>query len=136
MMKIDGRCHCGAITFEAEADPAQTRLCNCSDCQRLSGAPFRLSIAAESGTFRLLAGEPTTYVKIADSGAAREHGFCSRCGAPIYSTTVGDEPKVYNLRVGALNQRDQLAPKVQIWARSQQPWVNHIASIPKFETQP
>ena len=31
-------CHCGFITFEADADPARTGMCNCTDCQALTGA--------------------------------------------------------------------------------------------------
>jgi hypothetical protein len=30
-MKIDGRCHCGEITFEAEVDPDALRICHCTD---------------------------------------------------------------------------------------------------------
>ena len=43
-MKIDGRCHCGYVSFEAEADPETTTLCNCTDCQTISGAPLRAVI--------------------------------------------------------------------------------------------
>ena len=32
-MKIDGGCHCGYITYEAEADPANAMICHCTDCQ-------------------------------------------------------------------------------------------------------
>jgi hypothetical protein len=39
-MKIDGGCHCGYITYEAEADPEKTTICHCTDCQRLSGSAF------------------------------------------------------------------------------------------------
>ena len=31
-MKIDGSCHCGAIVYEADIDPAQVRICHCTDC--------------------------------------------------------------------------------------------------------
>ena len=44
-MKIDGRCHCGYVSFEAEADPETTTLCNCTDCQTLSGARYERSLA-------------------------------------------------------------------------------------------
>ena len=37
-MKIDGRCHCGYVSFEAEANPETTTICNCTDCQMMSGA--------------------------------------------------------------------------------------------------
>ena len=133
-MKVDGRCHCGDITFEAEADPARTGMCNCTDCQNLTGGAFRVTIASEAGSFRLLSGKPSVYVKTADSGARREHAFCPRCGSPIYATSLGDEPKAYSLRSGTLRQREHFAPTVQIWARSQPAWVNEIASIPRFET--
>jgi hypothetical protein len=36
-MKIDGRCHCGYITYEAEIDPEKVMICHCADCQTLSG---------------------------------------------------------------------------------------------------
>jgi hypothetical protein len=38
-MKIDGRWHCGAITYEAEIDPDMVALCHCTDCQTWSGSP-------------------------------------------------------------------------------------------------
>ena len=49
-MKIDGRCHCGYVTFEAEANPETTTICNCTDCQTMSGAPFRAVIITRPGT--------------------------------------------------------------------------------------
>ena len=49
---------------------------------------------------------------------------------------VGEEPKVYSVRVGTVRQRAELAPRVQLWSRSAQHWVTSIASVPKHETQP
>jgi hypothetical protein len=132
-MKIDGRCYCGDITFEAEADPAQTVMCNCTDCQAMTGSAFRVTIPAQSGTFGLLSGAPAFFVKITTSGAQRLHAFCPRCGSPIYATPVGDDPKTYNLRFGTVRQREHFRPAVQIWSRSQPGWVNDIATVPAFE---
>ena len=70
-MKIDGRCHCGYVTFEAEADPETTTICNCTDCQTMSGAPLRAVIITRPGTFVLLSGKLTEYRKTADSGNVR-----------------------------------------------------------------
>jgi hypothetical protein len=134
-MKIDGGCHCGAITFEADVDPERTSICHCTDCQTLSGSPFRTSVPAPDSAFRILSGEPTVYVKTGESGNKRAQGFCAHCGSPIYATAVGDGPKVYNIRVGTIRQRRQLVPKVQIWCRSQQDWLGEIPSIPRVEKQ-
>jgi len=100
-MKIDGRCHCGYVRFEAEADPEMTTICNCTDCQTMSGAPLRAIVATRPGTFVLLSGKPTEYRKTADSGNVRLQAFCPHCGTPIYATSTGDEPKAYNVRLGS-----------------------------------
>src|SRR5262244_2385881 len=58
-MKIDGGCHCGYITYEAEADPQKPFICHCTDCQQLSGSAFRIGIRVARDDFRMLSGEPT-----------------------------------------------------------------------------
>ena len=135
-MKIDGRCHCGYVAFEAEADPETTTICNCTDCQAMSGAPLRAIIITSPGTFVLLSGQPTIYQKTGDSGSVRPQGFCPNCGTAIFSTSVGDDPKAYNVRVGVLRQRNELVPRRQVFVRSQQAWVNELDSIQKFDKMP
>src|SRR5215470_4279390 len=87
-MKIDGRCHCGYITFEAEIEPDKTLLCNCTDCQTFSGSAFRVHAFTREDAFRLLSGEPKIYVKTAESGNKRPQAFCPECGTHIYATAV------------------------------------------------
>jgi hypothetical protein len=135
-MRIDGGCHCGNITYEAEADPERTSICHCTDCQILTGSAFRTSVRATDGSFRILTGEPTIYVKTAESGARRAQAFCPRCGSPIYAAPAGEGPKTYNIRLGTVRQRDQLIPKVQIWCRSAQRWLGGLDGIRKVEAQP
>ncbi len=135
-MKIDGRCHCGYITYEAEINPEKTMICHCTDCQMLSGSAFRAVAVTRKDAFKLLSGELKIYVKTGESGNKRPQSFCPECGTPIYSTTVGEEPKVYAIRVGTARQRDQLVPSVQVWFRSAQHWVTDLDSIHKIEKQP
>ena len=133
-MKIDGGCHCGHITYEGEIDPEKVVICHCTDCQMLSGSAFRTVAPVPEDTFKLK-GEPKIYVKIGDSGAKRAQAFCPECGSPIYASAVGDGPKVYNIRLGTARQRDQLAPKKQIWFRSAHDWVTGVDAIGKIEKQ-
>jgi hypothetical protein len=97
---------------------------------------LRAVIITRPGTFVLLSGKPTEYRKTADSGNVRVQAFCPQCGTAIYATSTGDEPKTYNVRVGALRQRNELVPRRQIFSRSQQPWVNDLNAIRKFERMP
>ncbi len=134
-MRIDGGCHCGDITYEAEIDPEKVGICHCTDCQALSGTAFRTVVLVPDVAFTLLSGEPKIYVKTGDSGAKREQAFCPECGSAIYATAVGDGPKVYNIRLGTARQRDKLPPKIQLWFRSAQPWLGDLDSVAKIEKQ-
>ncbi len=134
-MKIDGGCHCGDITYEAEIDPETVGICHCTDCQALSASAFRTLVMAPEDDFRILSGDPKIYVKTGSSGAKRAQGFCPECGSAIYATAVGDGPKVYNIRLGTVRQRAELTPKKQIWFRSALHWLPGLDSIPKVETQ-
>ena len=135
-MKIDGGCHCGDITFEAEVDPDNTSICHCTDCQQLTGTVFRTSVRANPGTFKVLTGEPAIYVKTAESGNKRVQAFCRRCGSPIYATSPGsEEPKLYNIRLGTVRQRSQFVPKIQIWSSSAQPWLGDLGAIRRFDKE-
>ncbi len=134
-MRIDGRCHCGFITYEAEVTPESATICHCTDCQMLSGTAFRTSVVADAGNFPLLSGELKAYVKIGDSGRRRAQTFCPTCGSPIYSTSADDQPSPYNIRMGTVSQHEQLVPRAQIWCRSAQPWLTALKDIPGEDTE-
>jgi len=133
-MKVDGRCHCGQITFEAEIDPERVRICHCSDCQSLSGSAFRLTAPTSEADFRLLGGTPRLYRKTAESGAVRIQAFCGECGSPIYATSVDGDKRTFGIRVGILSQREQLTPGRQFWSRSKLPWLPELPGE-VFESQ-
>lgn len=135
-MRIDGRCHCGYITYEAEIDLEKVMICHCGDCQTLSDSALRTVVLAREDTFKLLSGKLKIYDEGGESGTKRSQSFCPECGAPIYSSTVGEGPKIHSIRVGTARQRDQLVPKMQLWCRSSQRWLSDLQSIPRTETQP
>jgi hypothetical protein len=133
-MKVEGACHCGHITFEAEIDPEAVCICHCADCQTLTGSAYRVNVQVRANEFHLRTGEPTIYIKIAESGNKRAHAFCPRCGTPIYAAAPQDT-KTYGVRVGTLKQRSLLSPKRQIWYRSALPWVADLHTLPHTERQ-
>jgi hypothetical protein len=74
---VTGRCHCGAVRFEATlADGfASIRRCTCSYC-RMRGAVVAM---AETGGVRITEGEDALTSYRFHTGTA-QHFFCSRCG--------------------------------------------------------
>ncbi len=133
-MKIDGNCHCGAIAYEADADPALAGICHCTDCQTLSGSPYRVTLPVPAEGFRLLRGAPKLYIKTADSGTKRAQAFCPDCGTPIYASALENPPTI-SLRWGAIRQRAQIAPRRQIWCASAAPFAMDLHGLPGVDGQ-
>src|SRR5262245_32002745 len=74
LIDIDGRCHCGAIRYVASIDPDEVSICHCTDCQSLTGSPFRVTVTVARDAIDIT-GEPTLYVKRADNGRRRMQYF-------------------------------------------------------------
>jgi hypothetical protein len=135
-MKIDGRCHCGNVAYQAEVDPGHVMICHCTDCQTMASSAFRISVFCQEESFHLITDPPKIYLKVTEAGHQRQQAFCDNCGTHIYAASV-ETPgsRILGLRVGAIVQRDQLIPKRQVWTRSAQPWVTHIDDLEATKTQ-
>ncbi len=75
--RMRGRCHCGAVQFEATlTDGLRTaRRCTCSLC-RMRGA---VAVSAELGGLTVTRGEEFLATYTFNTGSAKHH-FCSKCG--------------------------------------------------------
>jgi hypothetical protein len=129
-MRIDGRCHCGLVSYEAEIDPEEVSICHCTDCQSLTGTAYRVTVMTPRDNVRMTGGEPRTYVKTADNGNRRIQLFCPDCGSPVLTTGEGRAAEVVGLRWGSIRQRQQLTPRKQIWSRSAAPFIHDLADLP------
>ena len=126
-MHIEGACHCGSVSFSAEVDASRVMVCHCTDCQVLSGAPFRAVVVAPIETFALR-GTPKSYVKVAQSGNRRAQVFCPECGTPLFATAP-ENPTSVVIRLGCVKQRAELFPSAQIWQRSAMPWLTQLDRV-------
>ena len=135
-MQITGRCHCGEVTYHAEVDENKVINCHCTDCQIIASSPFRTVVISHPNAVTFTAAAPKEYIKTAESGNKRAQGFCGNCGTSLYATSVGDGDKIYGLRIGAVEQREQLIPKAQIWCRSSPSWLKELNTMTNFATVP
>lgn len=129
-MKIDGQCHCGFVTYEADVDPEQVTICHCMDCQVLTGSPYRVTVTCTDDQVRLTGKPPKVYPKRGDNGRIRFQHFCPECGSPLFTSGEEDGPGDWGIRWGSIRQRDQLRPRTQIWCRSAAPWTNDLKTLP------
>ena len=133
-MQVRGSCHCGGVRYEATVDPERTTICHCTDCQKLTGSAYRVSVPANEGSFRLTSGKPSIYTKVGDSGSRRAQAFCPDCGSPLY-TYDADRPKIHGLRVGCIDEREALVPRRQKWCRSALKWTGSLAAMERREAE-
>ena len=126
-MHIDGQCHCGRVTYEAEIDPDRISICHCTDCQSLTGSPYRVTALCSAGQVRVTGNAPKIYPKTGDNGRTRLQHFCGECGSPLFTSGEDDD---WGIRWGSIRQRRALIPARQVWCRSAASWINDLADVP------
>ena len=67
-----------------------------------------------------------------DAGEERQRQFCSKCGSPIFSLLLESRSEVALIKAGTLNDRSWLAPTVEIWCDSAQPWLPPFQNTQRF----
>ena len=132
-----GGCQCGAVRYEIEGDPLDLYCCHCRDCQKQSASAFGLSLWVRRSDFAIVSGEPKHWERRADSGNVMRCAFCPDCGSRLYHE-ASDDPEIFSLKGGSLDDLSGLTPVGHIWVRSKQPWVD-LAGLPgdlAFDTEP
>jgi len=129
-MQIDGQCHCGRVTYQAEIDPQAVSVCHCTDCQQLTGSPYRVTVICSAEQIRMNGKAPKIYAKKGDNGRTRFQHFCGECGSPLFTSGEEGGADYWGIRWGSIRQRRQLKPTRQIWCRSAIPWIHELAGLP------
>ena len=127
-MNITGQCHCGAIAYRARLVSTAIAICHCTDCQALSGSPYRATATARAADFDITRGAPAAYVKTGDSGRQSTQYFCRVCGAQLFRRGEGED--AIGIRIGTITERHALAPEGQSYLRSALPFAI-LAGVPE-----
>ena len=134
MGKLDGHCLCGSVSYASDADPAFVAICHCNDCQRQTGAAHSIVVGVPADQIEISGADSLKVFTTVgeDHGTEVQRRFCGECGSPIY-TENGGLPGVFILKGGTLNDTSWLAPQIEVWGRSAQPWVEVDESRPRME---
>ncbi|HEV2333983.1 MAG TPA: GFA family protein [Stellaceae bacterium] len=134
MPQITGGCRCGQVRYSANAEPAFTGVCHCTNCQKESGTAFSVVIAVPQAALAIQ-GSPKSYTSKGDSGKAVVAKFCPNCGSTLLS-----EPELMPgmsiVRAGTLDDTSWLKPTMEIYCDSKQPWVELGGGLQSFPKMP
>jgi len=130
LFPLDGGCDCRAIRYRMHTQPLFVHCCHCRWCQRESGAAFALNAMIEADRLSHLAQEPELVHTPSNSGMGQVFARCPKCRIAIWSNYAGAGPLIRFVRVGTLDDPDQLAPDIHIFTASKQPWIVLPAGTP------
>lgn len=134
-MTHTGQCLCGQVHFSIDAEPLGARACWCRDCQRIASGSATVNVLFPEDAVSFQ-GEMGRFRMVADSGNEVERGFCTGCGAQIYSRTIRPSGLPIRIRAGVLDNPELIAPTAIIWAESAPSWATLDPGLPHFPRGP
>lgn len=120
---ITGGCMCGALTYRADAEPINVRVCHCTICQRATGTSFFARILVPLEAVQI-SGPIHWY----NSSTELARGFCARCGSTLFSKRESNG--VIGLGFGSLDNPNDFDPEEHIWVSEQQKWLHFADEVP------
>ena len=132
--KITGGCQCGAVRYESTEEPMVAGFCQCTNCQKFTGAGHAANMLLPEEGFSVT-GETATYEYMADSGNQMVRYFCPACGSPVYGTGSG-RPGAVMVRAGGLDDPSIFEAKFALYTDSAQDWDHISGDFPSFPGMP
>ena len=132
---LEGGCDCRYVRYRMTTAPLFVHCCHCRWCQRETGSAFVLNAMIEADRVQLLGAEPEIVDTPSASGLGQKIARCPRCCIAVWSHYAGAGPMVRFVRVGTLDEPDQLPPDIHIFTESKQRWVvipNDMPAVPEY----
>jgi len=123
-----GGCRCGAIRFQASADPFYTSYCHCGDCRRASGAPVVAFVGFYSDDVTFTGEDASTYGE-----APVTRNFCGTYGTPLAYTDARLGDQIF-MMLGAMDAPENYPPTVHGYVREELPFFHLDDGLPRMET--
>jgi hypothetical protein len=126
---LRGSCLCGGVKYQIVGPLSGALNCHCSMCRKAHGSAFRSRARVNAADFTWAQGEElVTYFA---SSPGNHRGFCRVCGSPILSR-FDQNPAVYGLPLGALDDDPAVKPMLHAFVGSKAPWRDITDNLPQL----
>lgn len=122
MTDLTGGCACGAVRFTASGEPRFAFICQCTDCQKMTGSGNAAQFCHDADRFAV-EGTAQSFARVTGSGNTVTKFFCGECGCPLWGTTSRSETIVM-VMAGALDDPSSVSPDRIFFHDEAQPWDN------------
>jgi hypothetical protein len=121
---LTGRCLCGAVAYEADAEVEGIVHCHCETCRRAHASAFSSIAAVPRESFRWTRGEDglTDY----ESSPGKIRRFCRVCGSQVVAERMASGHVM--LRLGCLDTPIQVERQWHVWRSDASSWYDPHAS--------
>ena len=133
--KHSGKCACGAITYEFDAEPGFVAVCHCLDCKRASGGEAATFLGVPENGFAVLSGKPKPFKYVADSGKSLNRNFCPDCGSRLFTSQLESFPETVFVMIGSMDNSTGIKPAVEMFTKRRLDWTPALP-LPQYEAMP
>jgi len=130
---IKGKCECGRVQYEVDAEIEDYSHCHCSQCRRLHGAAFASFGGVPRDKFRYVSGEAD--LEIYASSKEIDRVFCRQRGSNILADFV-PEPDMLYITMGTIDGDPKCPPGYHQFVGSKAPWYEIGDALPQHAEWP
>ncbi len=125
-----GSCLCGSIQFTLNGEISAPIYCHCSRCRKASGSAYATNGFVNKSELQVTDAENT--LNYYESSVGKRKYFCSKCGAPIYSSN-SSKPEKLRIRLGSIDSDIAERPVSHNFITSKANWEELEATLPMYE---
>ena len=128
MTCTSGRCLCGAVRYEFDADAVIWRgHCHCESCRRACSAPVVSWFGVANSGWRWAGQTPKRY----QSSGWAERFFCPECGSQMAYRSSKLPDEIHGL-AASLDDPADFAPGVHFFHSRALPWLHIADDLPRY----
>ncbi|MCP4007249.1 MAG: GFA family protein [bacterium] len=125
-----GRCLCGAIRYEIDAELGPFAYCHCTSCRRASGTAFTANTPVRAQNLHLRS-ERNSLGEY-ESSAGKFRAFCRVCGSPIYARHTS-LPDWLSMRLGLIDQDPVHRSSAHFNVAEKAKWFEVSDGLPQYD---
>ena len=127
-----GRCYCGTVRYELDAEIGVLVSCHCADCRRAHGAAFATTTMVPRAALRFTAGEEAVREYAGGTGS---RFFCDQCASRLFNHAPSIGASIM-LVAATLDPDPGERPMVHVNVGKMAGWYRILDDWPQFEGFP